>query len=300
LSGGEDVDPARYGEAPSPALGSVNRRRDQVEFTALEYALQQQMPVLGICRGVQVINVALGGTLYQDLATECPGPVLHQQREDWGHRTHRASVVEGSRLHEIVRSDELLINSYHHQAIRDVAPGLKVVARAEDGMVEAVEGQDHRWLIGVQWHPERYEASTSDNDPDRLLFRAFSAVLYGAATRLQAAADAAGGFWPGPASWLKAWAADPPREPTRGPAHRLHGAARAVPRSRNDSRPRHRDARARLALAYPSRARHRCGTDDGRLRLRARRCRWRDALARAGRRRVRCRRCACPDRPRSS
>jgi len=194
LSGGEDVDPARYGEAPSPALGSVNRRRDEVEFTALEYALQQQMPVLGICRGVQVINVALGGTLYQDLATECPGPVLHQQREDWGHRTHRASVVEGSRLHEIVRSDELLINSYHHQAIRDVAPGLKVVARAEDGMVEAVEGQDHRWLIGVQWHPERYEASTSDNDPDRLLFRAFSDVLYGAATRHQAAVDAGGAF----------------------------------------------------------------------------------------------------------
>jgi len=181
LSGGEDVDPVRYGMDPSPALGTVNRRRDEVEFTALEYALQQQMPVLGICRGAQVINVVLGGTLFQDLATERPGPVLHQQSEPWGQRTHCASVVAGSRLHEIVRSDELLINSYHHQAIRDVAPGLSVVARADDGMVEAVEGRDHPLLVGVQWHPERYEASTADEDPDRLLFQAFADVLHGSA-----------------------------------------------------------------------------------------------------------------------
>ncbi|HEU5209309.1 MAG TPA: gamma-glutamyl-gamma-aminobutyrate hydrolase family protein [Longimicrobiales bacterium] len=187
LSGGEDVDPARYGAEPSPALGSVNRRRDEVEFNALEYALQQQMPVLGICRGAQVINVAMGGTLFQDLATERPGPVLHQQREDWGQRTHCASVVTGSRLHEIVQNEELFINSYHHQAIRDVAPGLSVVARAEDGMVEAVEGRDQPWLVGVQWHPERYEASTPGNDPDRLLFQAFAEVLHGAVAGSEAA-----------------------------------------------------------------------------------------------------------------
>jgi len=187
LSGGEDVDPARYGMDPSPALGTVNRRRDEVEFAALEYALQQQLPVLGICRGAQVINVVLGGTLFQDLATERPGPVLHEQREPWGQRTHCASVVAGSRLHEIVHSDELHINSYHHQAIRDVAPGLSVVARADDGMVEAVEGRDHPWLVGVQWHPERYEASTADNDPDRLLFQAFADVLRGSVAGSSAA-----------------------------------------------------------------------------------------------------------------
>ncbi len=179
LSGGEDVDPARYGADPSPALGTINRGRDEVEFDAIEYALQRQMPVLGICRGAQVMNVALGGTLFQDLSTERPGPVLHQQQEDWGQRTHCANVLAGSRLHEIVQNDEMFINSYHHQAIKDVAPGLSVVARAGDGMVEAVEGRDHPWLMGVQWHPERYQASTADNDPDRLLFRAFADVVSG-------------------------------------------------------------------------------------------------------------------------
>lgn len=180
LSGGEDVEPGRYGAEPSPALGSVNRRRDEVEFSVVERALALQLPILGICRGAQVLNVALGGTLFQDIGTERPGPVLHEQQEDWGQRSHCASVVADSRLHAIVGTDELFINSYHHQAIRDVAPSLRVVARAEDGMVEAVEGRDHPWLVGVQWHPERYEASTADNDPDRLLFQAFADVLAGA------------------------------------------------------------------------------------------------------------------------
>ncbi len=179
LTGGEDVEPSRYGERPSAALGSVNRRRDDMEFCALELALEQQLPVLGICRGAQVLNVALGGTLYQDIATERPGGLSHRQKEPWGQRSHCATVVADSRLHAIVDADELFINSYHHQAIRDVAPSLQVVARAEDGMVEAVEGRDHPWLLGVQWHPERYEASTPDTDPDRRLFHAFAAVVEG-------------------------------------------------------------------------------------------------------------------------
>ncbi|MGH7444332.1 MAG: gamma-glutamyl-gamma-aminobutyrate hydrolase family protein, partial [Longimicrobiales bacterium] len=119
LTGGEDVDPERYGEAPSPALGSVNRRRDQVEFCALEVAMRRQIPVLGICRGAQVVNVALGGTLYQDIATEKPGGLSHRQSEPWGQRCHTAAVQIGSRLRDIVGADELFINSYHHQAIHD-------------------------------------------------------------------------------------------------------------------------------------------------------------------------------------
>lgn len=177
LSGGEDVDPARYGERPSPALGSVNRRRDEAEFCALEVAMERQVPVLGICRGAQVLNVALGGTLYQDIATEMPGGLTHEQTEPWGQRTHHAHVDAGSRLHRIVGEQDLFINSWHHQAIDDVAPGLVVVARADDGMVEAVEGRDYPWLMGVQWHPERYEAATPSSDPDRLLLRAFADVV---------------------------------------------------------------------------------------------------------------------------
>jgi putative glutamine amidotransferase len=178
LSGGEDVDPARYGESPSPALGSVSRRRDEVEFCAMQAALTRQIPILGICRGAQLINVVLGGTLYQDLATEMSGGLMHHQSEPWGKRSHHARVVEGSRLREIAGAQDLFINSYHHQAIRDVARELEVVARADDGMVEAVEGRDHPWLIGVQWHPERYEASTPSTDPDRRLFDAFADAVY--------------------------------------------------------------------------------------------------------------------------
>lgn len=189
LSGGEDVDPARYGEKPSPALGAVNRRRDAMEFCALEAALDRQIPIFGICRGLQVLNVALGGTLYQDIATQHPDALLHRQTEPWGTRSHQATVAPGSRLHAIVETDELFINSYHHQAIREVAPGLAVVARAEDGMIEAVEGRDHPWLLGVQWHPERYEATTPETDPDRRLFHAFAGVLYGDADASLAPAD---------------------------------------------------------------------------------------------------------------
>ena len=179
LSGGEDVDPSRYGESPSPALGAVSRRRDEVEFCAMEVALERQIPILGICRGAQVINVALGGTLYQDLATDMPGSLMHRQEQPWGQRSQHARVIADSRLHEIVGAQDLFINSYHHQAMRDVAAELVVVARADDGMVEAVEGRDHPWLIGVQWHPERYEASTPSTDPDRRLFHAFADVVTG-------------------------------------------------------------------------------------------------------------------------
>lgn len=189
LSGGEDVEPARYGAAPSAALGSVNRRRDAMEFCALETALHHQVPVLGICRGAQLLNVALGGTLYQDIGTERPGGLTHRQAEPWGQRSHSAQVVNGSRLHAMVGADELFINSYHHQAIRDVAGSLEVVARAEDGMVEAVEGRDHPWLVGVQWHPERYEATTPDTDPDRRLFQSFAAVVAGEAPATIASRD---------------------------------------------------------------------------------------------------------------
>lgn len=173
LSGGEDVDPARYGERAMPQLGTVNPARDEMELAVLEQALERRLPVLGICRGHQLLNVYFGGTLYQDVETQWPGALRHRQ-EAWGLHSQEALIVETSRLAEIVGGTRIRINSFHHQAIKDLAPGLAVAARAEDGLIEAVEARDHPWVIGVQWHPERHEAKAPEADPDRRLLAAFA------------------------------------------------------------------------------------------------------------------------------
>lgn len=174
LSGGEDVHPSRYGEDPSPALGQVEPLRDESEFRAVRCAVDRNMPIFGICRGLQVLNVFFGGTLYQDIATDRPGEQLpHQQTQPWSVRTHGARVKPDSMLSEIVGEERLQINSFHHQAVKHLAPGMRVVARADDGLVEAIEHPEYPWLLGVQWHPERNEAAAPDTDPDRRLFLGF-------------------------------------------------------------------------------------------------------------------------------
>jgi putative glutamine amidotransferase len=174
LSGGEDVDPAHYGETPRVRLDSVHPARDAMELHAFRLASEYGVPVLGICRGCQLINVALGGTLYQDIPTCRPGSLGHAQDEGWERRTHDVHVQPGSLLERVAAQPLLRINSFHHQAVRDVAPGLNVSGRAEDGLVEAVEADDGRWVLGVQWHPERFEATTPDDDADRRIFAAFA------------------------------------------------------------------------------------------------------------------------------
>ena len=176
LTGGEDVDPARYGQSPHPALGTVTPERDEMEFAVLAGALERGLPVLAICRGVQLLNVALGGTLYQDLPSERPdSAIVHEQEAPVDQRWHAARVEAGSELHNIYGASELFINSFHHQAIRDLAPSLKATVWAEDGLIEGVESTEHPWVLGVQWHPERGEADLADDtrDPDRRLFWEF-------------------------------------------------------------------------------------------------------------------------------
>jgi putative glutamine amidotransferase len=173
LSGGEDVDPARYGEKPNPALGAVQPARDTMEFHALDCALQRGMPVFGICRGAQVLNVHFGGTLYQDIDTQRPGNLRHQQTAAWDRDAHGITVEPESLLCSIVRERRLFINSFHHQAVRDLGTDLRVVARADDGLIEAVEHTTYPWLLGVQWHPERNEARMPETDPDLRLFDGF-------------------------------------------------------------------------------------------------------------------------------
>ncbi len=175
LTGGEDVDPRRYGEEPIPELGDVLPPRDEAEEDALALALARDLPVLGICRGCQVLNVFYGGTLYQDLAAQRPGTGVHEQGDgSWDERPHLAHVEPGTRLHGIVGGEEVRINTFHHQAIREPGPGLVVSAWAEDGVVEAVEDPARAWLLGVQWHPERQVSTAPPSDPDRLLFAAFA------------------------------------------------------------------------------------------------------------------------------
>lgn len=179
LSGGEDLDPARYGEEPREGLGVTNPERDEMEFLALGLALERELPVLGICRGCQLINVHYGGSLYQDLTLERPSPIRHRQVELWERRTHRVRVDPDSMLADIVATEELVINSFHHQGVKDLGAGLEVVAEAEDGTVEAIERADSSgpWLLGVQWHPERHEATAPETDSDRRIFDAFSHVV---------------------------------------------------------------------------------------------------------------------------
>ncbi|HEY2797979.1 MAG TPA: gamma-glutamyl-gamma-aminobutyrate hydrolase family protein [Thermoanaerobaculia bacterium] len=160
LGGGVDVDPARYGTAVlTDGNVEVDAERDAIDFALLQEALREKRPVLGICRGLQVINVALGGTLVQDLPIERPSPVIHQNADAPIQKTrldHKVAIATGTRLEAIAGTRELPVNSRHHQAIARVAPGLAVSARAEDGVPEAVESSGSRegWLVAVQWHPE--------------------------------------------------------------------------------------------------------------------------------------------------
>ncbi|HEX9053287.1 MAG TPA: gamma-glutamyl-gamma-aminobutyrate hydrolase family protein [Gemmatimonadales bacterium] len=171
LTGGEDVDPAYYGEQPSKALGSVDRERDRFELALFRAARAARLPVLGICRGIQLINVALGGTLYQDLPSERPGPIDHDPGTARGARTHHVRLAPGSRAARVLGVDRLVPNSFHHQAVKDLAPALIATGWSDDGVIEAVEGRpDDAWLLAVQWHPEEMHEDVSA--PERGLFRA--------------------------------------------------------------------------------------------------------------------------------
>lgn len=171
LTGGDDLDPARYGAAPSPALEPFDPARDALDFALFQAARQQHIPVLAVCRGLQVVNVALGGTLWQDLPSERPGPVTHNQGEPRASRSHRVTIAPDSRLARIAGAPEIMVNSFHHQAVRDLAPGLRVTATAEDGIIEGLESEDpDEWLVAVQWHPEEFHAGP--DSPDQRLFAA--------------------------------------------------------------------------------------------------------------------------------
>jgi putative glutamine amidotransferase len=172
LIGGPDIDPAHYGQPHRKGLRLVTPERDIVELTLTRWALRDRIPVLAICRGIQMLNVAAGGSLIQDIANQLPGARKHDQYPDFeeSYLAHDVQLTPESRLARICKKGRLTVNSLHHQAIDRLGAGLRVVARADDGVIEAVEGMNHTWTVGVQWHPE-WLIDTQDEMTG--LFRAF-------------------------------------------------------------------------------------------------------------------------------
>ena len=183
FTGGEDFAPAYFGEEEHEHLGEVNVNRDTYDLTLFKLASDRNIPTLGICRGLQLINVGMGGTLYQDLPSQKPSDINHRQEEAGTVATHSVSVVEGSLMHQILGEKEIQVNTFHHQAIKKLAPGLKIVGWANDSVPEMIEAYPNRQILGTQFHPEIFTANG-----DKLLGKLFQ-FLIGKAETFQKAKE---------------------------------------------------------------------------------------------------------------
>ncbi len=154
LSGGVDVDPIFFGEEPHPQLGEITPERDGFEIGLVRLALKRNVPIFGICRGAQVLNIAAGGTVLQHIPAEIKDPLKHSQDAPRWYATHNVSVVCDTILSTIAEQGMLRVNSFHHQAVKNVAVGFKTSARSSDGVIEAIESTRNKFAVGVQWHPE--------------------------------------------------------------------------------------------------------------------------------------------------
>lgn len=167
LTGGADIDPQRYGEPPGGAdMETVSALRDSHELSLARIALEADLPLLAICRGMQVVNVLLGGSLIQDIAAQIPGADHHRQSGDRGTATHVVDLEPGSTLALILGTVRVPTNSLHHQAIARLGWGVRITGRTCDGVIEAIELEQQRWAVGVQWHPE--EMAQQDDYAQRL------------------------------------------------------------------------------------------------------------------------------------
>jgi putative glutamine amidotransferase len=175
LTGGVDVDPSHYGEAKESFCGRTDPTRDAVELQLIRWALADYKPLLGVCRGIQVLNVACGGTLYQDVAAQLSSAIKHDYFPQQGNYTrdyvvHNVSIKSESRLARCSGIERSQVNSMHHQGIKTLGRGLVASAHAPDGLIEGIEGTNGQYLVGVQWHPEEL----SDTEPSmRRLFESF-------------------------------------------------------------------------------------------------------------------------------
>ena len=155
FSGGEDIDPKYYGEQTLPACGEIAPRRDAFELRLFAKVFPTGKPILGICRGQQLVNVALGGTLWQDLPSQLPSPIPHKQTQGDFEHSHCVELLPGTILTAATGKTRITVNSFHHQAVRELGRDLTVIARADDGLAEALRHTRHPFLLTLQWHPER-------------------------------------------------------------------------------------------------------------------------------------------------
>jgi len=169
FTGGNDINPSLYGEEKSDFCGKIEDLRDEFELAVAKAAFPSGKPMLGICRGAQVLNVALGGTLYQDIDSEIPSYISHRQAEAKNLPSHSVSVAAGTPLYKLTRVSKMTANSFH-QAIKKLGRGLLAMAYADDGIIEAVYSTEHPYLYAYQWHPERLISSDAHN---RMLFSDF-------------------------------------------------------------------------------------------------------------------------------
>lgn len=154
LSGGSDISPLKYGEEPYNLLGEIMPARDDFDMKLLDYAIQKGIPILGICRGMQIMNVYHGGTLYQDNSYHSKNVLKHWQGHGTDIPTHHVSLHKDSTLYKIYNKETICVNSFHHQSIKELGKGLKITARSKDGIIEGIESTYYPFMIGVQWHPE--------------------------------------------------------------------------------------------------------------------------------------------------
>jgi putative glutamine amidotransferase len=174
ISGGNfDIHPRLYGEKPIEELGIIKARRTKFELEIATAALKRDLPILGICGGAQMINVALGGTLYQDIAAQLPSAGEHQRSASKTSYVHRVLVQDSTQLHKIVQRQTLQVNTRHHQAVKELGRGVIVNAVAEDGVIEGIESTDHEFVVGLQWHPE---VLAPRQKLQRRIFSAFTAI----------------------------------------------------------------------------------------------------------------------------
>lgn len=170
LSGGVDIDPTLFGEEPIPGLGEIMPERDALESALIERALKVDLPILAICRGIQILNVAAGGNMYQDIYNQKSNLLQHSQRAPRTHLSHFVQINQDSLLRSITGMDEFKVNSFHHQAVKVPAPGFIISAISSDGVVEAIESQQQKYVVGVQWHPEFL---TSFDEVSKRIFGSF-------------------------------------------------------------------------------------------------------------------------------
>lgn len=160
VTGGYDIDPTLFGEEPHPELGIITPTRDRFETALIQELLKKDKPILAVCRGCQILNIAAGGDMYQDIYSQIDGELLqHSQHAPKGHGSHYVLVESDSLLHRITGEARLRVNSRHHQANRRIPSGFMVSGTASDGVIEAIESQKHAFVLGLQWHPENMAAA---------------------------------------------------------------------------------------------------------------------------------------------